>query len=305
MKSRMEKYNESFAEYRTRKNQELYKELDKVDLEQLRTYTNSTVIDKANKQIDIEKIKRYIEKMNESDKDIQRKKINEIEQSLTSEETKDETKDYDINSVIEKARNKREVNYEDVRGQKLNNSLEDILKKIEKYNQKYLQEDKEEFNTEEQTLIDLINTISANKTGIDLFDELKGSENTQLLTGIEDLANDESFKQEIKSQIGDTFDYHTSTTDVEVPIPEQTEESVEHEEPIEQTMEKTNTFYTTKNSFSDKDFNEDLNCEDEYDYRYDDNKVSKGKTILIIFATIVLIGIVVVIANYFFDLGLF
>lgn len=67
MKSRMEKYNEMPNDYRSNKNKELYKEVGKVDLDQVRIYSNSRVIDNANKQIDIEKIKRYIEKINESD----------------------------------------------------------------------------------------------------------------------------------------------------------------------------------------------------------------------------------------------
>jgi len=66
MKSRMEKYSNFETGNRTDRNRNLYKELNKADLSITRTYSNSRVIDEANKEIDIEKIKRYIEKMNDN-----------------------------------------------------------------------------------------------------------------------------------------------------------------------------------------------------------------------------------------------
>lgn len=238
------------------------------------------------------------------------KKLNEIKENIKPEEVSFETKDYDINSVLEKARNKREVNYDDLRSQKLNDSFEEVLKKIEKYNKKYKkEEEKEDFNTEEQTLINLINTISINKNEDELFNNLKGSENTQLIEGIGNIINDENFKEEIKAQIDNPFDYHTITNDLDKTIDDVKEELSKTKEmsKIEyDTSTKNNTFYTTQSAFKETDFNQDEDLENECDSRYeDDENISKTKTVCIIISTIIIIAIGIFIVNYVFDLGLF
>lgn len=306
MKSRMEKYNNLGTGNRTDRNKNLYKELNKTDLSITRTYSNSRVIDEANKEIDIEKIKRYIEKMNDGGT-VSRTRIDDIEITTTMISEEEPEKDYDLNSVLEKARSKREIDYEQERSRKVNYSYDDILSQIEKYNKETLiEENDEELNTEEQTLVNLINTISMNKKEAeeaDLFEDLKGSENTQVLGNINEMSEDESFKGEIKKQLNTDFSMSFSNN-----LEDVTKELMEIREQVNEVLENTkelsktsNSFYTTSDVFSAKDFQENLS-DDEDD---EDEKVSPIKVVGIAIIAILLIVILVVIANFVFELGLF
>lgn len=306
MKSRMEKYNNLGTGNRTDRNKNLYKELNKTDLSITRTYSNSRVIDEANKEIDIEKIKRYIEKMNDGGT-VSRTRIDDIEITTTMISEEEPEKDYDLNSVLEKARSKREIDYEQERSRKVNYSYDDILSQIEKYNKETLiEEDDEELNTEEQTLVNLINTISMNKKEAeeaDLFEDLKGSENTQVLGNINEMSEDEAFKGEIKKQLNTDFSMSFSNN-----LEDVTKELMEIREQVNEVLENTkelsktsNSFYTTSDVFSAKDFQENLS-DDEDD---EDEKVSPIKVVGIAIIAILLIVILVVIANFVFELGLF
>lgn len=306
MKSRMEKYNNLGTGNRTDRNKNLYKELNKTDLSITRTYSNSRVIDEANKEIDIEKIKRYIEKMNDGGT-VSRTRIDDIEITTTMISEEEPEKDYDLNSVLEKARSKREIDYEQERSRKVNYSYDDILSQIEKYNKETLiEEDDEELNTEEQTLVNLINTISMNKKEAeeaDLFEDLKGSENTQVLGNINEMSEDESFKGEIKKQLNTDFSMSFSNN-----LEDVTKELMEIREQVNEVLENTkelsktsNSFYTTSDVFSAKDFQENLSDEEDDE----DEKVSPIKVVGIAIIAILLIVILVVIANFVFELGLF
>ena len=64
---------------RTERNQSLYKEVNKTEISKIRTDNNVRIIDDQPKEIDIEKIKDYINKMN--DEEPKKKNANE---SLTA-----------------------------------------------------------------------------------------------------------------------------------------------------------------------------------------------------------------------------
>jgi len=306
MKSRMEKYSNFETGNRTDRNRNLYKELNKADLSITRTYSNSRVIDEANKEIDIEKIKRYIEKMNDNGT-VTRTRIDDIEVTTTMVSKEEPEKDYDLNSVLEKARSKREIDYEQERSRKVNYSYDDIISQIEKYNKETLiEEDDEELNTEEQTLVNLINTISMNKKEAeeaDLFEDLKGSENTQILGNINDVVEDEAFKGEIKKQLNTDFSMSFSNN-----LESVTKELMEIREQVDEVLENTkelsktsNSFYTTNDVFSAKDFQENLTDDEDEE----NEKVSPIKVVGIAIIALLLIAILVVIANFVFELGLF
>ena len=105
-------------------------------------------------------------------------------------------KDYDINSVLERARGKRETDYEIERHRKLNSNGYDILKSIQIKEES--DEDKtepiDELNTQEKTIVELIQNIQNSKPQEkstkddteDLFGELMGkNENTIVMAPID------------------------------------------------------------------------------------------------------------------------
>ena len=317
METRMEKYNSSKVNgNRTERNRELYKEVNKADLEVSRSYDNSKVIDETNNSIDIDKIKRYIEKMNENTTVIKRTKINDIETPNYEEKQVEEIKDYDLNSVLEKARSKREIDYGKERSKKVNIRYEELLQKLEEFNERHgikEQEEDEILNTGERRIIDLFNTVKYNKEEADLFDDLKASENTQVLGNINDIDDDLGFKDEIKKQINNTGFTMTYTKIETSPLTEEDKKALlegsiklpeveEEKQKDDDVIELTNSFYTTGDVFNKKDFESDDEDEDE---NWEDEKSSPLKTIGLIIAVIVLLAILVVVSNYVFKLGLF
>ncbi len=181
----MEKYEENSLQSmsRVKKNQSIYTNTDMSELSRIRTNNNVSVISDSAKGVDIEKIKRYV--YSNADLDETRKRIS---LELPPEEkiviTRKEEKTYDINSVLETARDKREVDYAEDRHRKLNNTQIDILKRIKiKEEQQAAVDDDitgpiDKLNTEEKTLVDLIKNIQINSKNknkkADLLDELMG-----------------------------------------------------------------------------------------------------------------------------------
>ena len=167
MSSRMDRYENSElgSLSRTKRNQDIYNSTDMSELSRIKTNTNVSVISDAPKEIDIEKIKKYINSLNGE----QEEKRKRISLDLPQEEEKiverKEPKTYDINSVLEQAREKKETNYEEERHRKLNNTGYDILKAIkikedsEKEEDKDITEPLEELNTQEKTIVNLIQNI--------------------------------------------------------------------------------------------------------------------------------------------------
>lgn len=192
---------------RTKRNQDIYNSTNMSELSRIKTNTNVSVISDAPKEINIEKIKKYINSLNNE----QEEKRKRISLELPHEEEKvverQEPKTYDINSVLEQAREKKETNYEEERHRKLNNTGYDILKtiKIREESKEQYDDDTtemlEELNTQEKTIVNLIQNIQqgskkefepsnskeSNDNTRDLFQELMGdNENTVVMSPIEE-----------------------------------------------------------------------------------------------------------------------
>lgn len=197
MESRMNKYNNQNLS-RVAKNEELYKKINESSLDNFSVRSNATVIGNQDPEIDIEKIKKILDtKYNNAPK------RRSIRIDLPEEEEKiDEvkTKEYDLNIILEKAKDEKEETYEEARAKKLRNTQFDILNKLNLEDES--KEEKTEPTKAEEDLIELINTISINEKKIneiseklteeenkednplDLLIELKGSENTEVYEGM-------------------------------------------------------------------------------------------------------------------------
>lgn len=209
MSSRMNKYYEEPENLvtRTTRNQELYKDISKSELENYSIKSNATVLGEANPEIDIEKIKKILDtKYNEVPK---RRSIN-IEEDEEVVVEKEDTKEYDINLVLEKAREEKVVDYGEERLKKLRDTQYDILKNIG------VNKDEEEIVEKEDNLAELINTITLNEKHLkennnsDDFDllDLKGDDDTEVLGAMKEDVSDNEI-------IDETTNITTSTMDLE------------------------------------------------------------------------------------------
>ena len=266
MDTRMNKYdNKSFS--RVAKNEELYKEINDASLDNFSVRSNATVIGNQDPEIDIEKIKKILDtKYNNAPK---RKSIR-IDIPEEEEEVDTEpTKEYDLNVVLEKAKDELPETYEEARAKKLRNTQFDILNNL------HIEEvqEEEEPSKAEEDLMELINTISINEKKISeiteklgqnarekakeevaleveeedafgMLDELKGSGNTEVY---------ESMTEEIKK-----VEEQDKSEDLKEEPKKDNEEEKKENTIVEKVKDETmdSSFYTTS-LFKKHDFADD------------------------------------------------
>lgn len=286
----MERYDsENSNMSRTKKNQKIYNSTDIGELSRIKTNTNVSIISDAQKEIDIDKIKSYLKAHSGEDGEVRRRVSLELPEEEPEVVQRKEEKDYDINAVLERARGKREIDYEENRHRKINNSQEqiDILKSIKIKEEAALEEDPDitgpisELNTEEKTIVELIQGIQKTSTSKkELFEDLMGSDDEDgtivegmavnekelkdtLLSITQDLEDaiipDNDFTQEIniekenikqKELSEDEEESETETEDLD-DIAEETEDLTSTSPKID-TIDKS--FYTNSMTFNKSDF---------------------------------------------------
>ncbi|MBO4600763.1 MAG: hypothetical protein J5634_00840 [Bacilli bacterium] len=266
MQTRMEKYTDAHEDigYRYQKNEDLYKKISSEDIDNFTVKTNATVLSDNGTNIDIEHIKRILEtRYNEAPK---RKSITIPEEEKTEEIEQIETKEYDINLILEKAKEEENVEYEKNRYKKLRDTQYDILKDLNLSNNKKETLEKEDEKVDNAELLELINTITQkelenkqkSEDPLDLFPDLKGDDNTVVLEGMQ---------EEITNTLNSAV------------------------EEDDETLDKS--FYTTTTAFTQNDF-------DDFE---DLKKEVKGHKIALIIVTVIII--VALILGIFFLLNNF
>ncbi len=203
MSSRMNKYYEEPENLMTRttRNQELYKDISKSELENYSIKSNATILGDNKNEIDVEKIKKILDtKYNEVPK---RKtiKIEEVEEEIIE---KEDTKEYDIKQILEKAKEEKIVNYEEERLRKLRDTQFDILNNLE------LEEEVEEENEKEKDdLAELINTIAFNEKHnneeVDLLSALQGEDDTEVFGAMKEEKEHDNIEKQTAKELEESF----------------------------------------------------------------------------------------------------
>lgn len=296
----MERYNNITPDLnstnysRVNKNTSLYEDVKRSELSRVKNNTNVRIIEQNGKTIDLEKIRKYINEVNNEPRS-KRSVLSIPKEEKTIESKPIPEKVYDINSVLEKARSGREVEYSSERYKKVRSDEYDILSKIKMYEDvKEDTDDTPELNTEEKTIVDLINTVTVHKGELNLLEELMGEGETT--KPISEEQKDLSFK--------DVIDKETTSESLisEKAMNENTLEFEKTKELVnlkEKMTDIDNSFYTSSMKFNKDDFEgfEEL-----------EKSVKKGsffKVILIIILVLSIIASLVIMANYVFNLGLF
>lgn len=259
METRIDKYNESRSMSRVAKNSDLYKEINDSALDNFSVRSNATVIGNQEKEIDVEQIKKILDKRYNSAP--KRKSIRIEPQEEVSRISVDDTKEYDLTKVLEKAKDEKVETYEEIRAKKLRNTQYDILNNLNLD----VKEDTEEKKIDpEENLMNLINTITINEAKkqesknddvdpLDILTDLKGEDDTQVYDSVTTVTKITEIKEKEKEKIDNNKDNNID-----------------------------NSFYTD-NLFKKKDFEEDSN-----DF-VDEDKLSIGIKILIALVIIVFV----------------
>ena len=113
MNSRVEKYahidEEANMPSRVVKNQSLYNNLSMPEMSRMKPDDNVKVIETSGNKIDLDKIKKYIEINNEENQTIKNVVVHEDINKIPQKDVFEEEKIYDINSVLELAKEKNYV----------------------------------------------------------------------------------------------------------------------------------------------------------------------------------------------------
>lgn len=279
---------------RVNKNTSLYEDVKRSELSRVNNNTNVRIIEQNGKTIDLEKIRKYINEVNNEPRS-KRSVLSIPKEEKTIESKPTPEKVYDINSVLEKARSGREVEYSSERYKKVRSDEYDILSKIKMYED--VKEDIDEtpeLNTEEKTIVDLINTVTVHKGDLNLLEELMGEGETT--KPISEEQKDLSFKDVIDKETTSESLISEKVMDENTKEFEKTKELVNLKEKM---TDIDNSFYTSSMKFNKDDFEgfEEL-----------EKSVKKGsffKVVLIIILVLSILASLVIMTNYVFNLGLF
>lgn len=229
--SRMQKYYDKNIDIdtevtttssRSQKNQNLYKEVSNLDLKEFDLNSNVSVIGENTDNISLDEIKDILsEKYRENPRN---RSFGDTEEIELPKINLDETREYDINAILEKAKDSKESNYEEDRLKKVRSTQYDILKTLDIMNNEEEVEEEDLDNVEKPTdrrpapnkekeeakLQDLINTITAKElienesdlevTGemdpLDILSDLRGEdENTKVMGALVQELIEESKKE--------------------------------------------------------------------------------------------------------------
>lgn len=295
MKTRMEKYytketNGEVVLSRSKKNEQLYKEVNTTELEDFNLNSNVSILGENGANININEIQEILDKKYHEEP---RKPVMKAEPLPLETLDLSETREYDINAIIDKAKETKEVDYEVDRLKKLRNTQYDILNNLDLNPKK---EDENEVTVEQVKLMDLINTITSkelaqevnkqedeSETGeldpLDLFTDLKGNnENTTTLGAIkEELLEEAKKNNEDKVK---TKEYNLSQ-----------DKNLKNDN-------KENTFATNSMQFVQSDF-------DDFNDLKDDMKAAKIIIkVLIVLVIIAFLAGCFILLNNILDLGL-
>lgn len=291
MSSRMDKYNtmrntvnenynsDVYSAYgsRSRKNEELYHEMTHDELEEINLASNAHIIGENEKNIDVERIKQLLEKKYHEEPRKSRVLLKEQDDEEYEEEKKEETKEYNINAIIEKAKQEKEIDYERERLKKVRDTQYDILRGLS-LNDKEEEKEESKVTSNKDDLVNLINTITEQEltremNPLDILTDLKGNDDTVVLDGI---------KEEIDKKLEET-----------------TNKPIENSLKGDLKRDIDKTFYTNSVSFSKSDF-------DDFNDLKEDVETNKVLIrVLVIIITIVFIAGILFFANQFFHLNWF
>ena len=290
MKTRMEKYNskQTEAPQRSAKNEELYSKMHEEELDDYKVSSNSEVLGKASKNINIEQIRDILQhKYNEAPKRRSIAVEDIIEEEYEPESELEKTKEYDINTILEKKRSEKVTDYDTDRLKKLRDTQYNILKSLdlEKLRKPETSE-LEEPTGPESELMDLINTITQredqlkdrtkSEVALDILEDLKGNEHTQIIEGL-----------------------GTQETEIEEFNITNIEEKAKDIKKKEKKADIDKSFYTNSVNFTQSDFD---------DFNDLKNEVKSSKILIkILIGLIVLILVVgiIILLNSVLNLGWF
>lgn len=218
MQLRMDRYSADNNQYksRTQKNSSLYNEVKNSMITDFDVNSNVSVIsENADDFISVKNVKRYLDdKYNENAP--KRKSIDVPKYEYSDEhDITEDTKEYDINAIIEKAKQGKNIDYSKERLKRVRDTQFEILNNLDLENQKNLDSFSSQRKQEEENLKNLINTITqlelCNRNGQGEYSKENINKDLDLLSDLTDKNETFDNTQEEKTSINDIQNEETTT----------------------------------------------------------------------------------------------
>lgn len=291
MQSRMDKYNTNNVtiKSRTEKNRDLYEEVKNSSLRDFDVNSNVQLIENGSDVIDVGHVRQILDSRYRENAP-KRKSIDIpiFEETIEPEEIMD-TKEYDINAIINKAKQGKNVDYSKERLKKIRETQFEILNNLE-LNKEINEEENHQDKEAEQNLMDLINTI----THIEKINKEKYSKEVSGAMDLLGLGDDPESEEEKKDEnISDT-------SNVTLEIQTEAEKTMKYDVPSE--LDKTKEEHITE-TLSKLDI--DISSYDDFK---DISKNDKSSILIKIIMFIIILGLIIgalYILNNLLGLGLF
>ena len=340
MQSRMDRYNTINSDgnnlsSRTQKNQSLYEKIKTSDIKGYDVNNNMSVIKDNIKSVDINKVHNFLdEKYGDNTLKRRRLDIPEITQTQEIDPIMD-TKEFDINAIIEKAKQGKNTDYSKERLKKVREAQYEILNNLDDYNkQSSVDLAKEKRKEQEENLKNLINTITEielqNKfkdttSDLELLSDLMDDDNDttthdtvnletiNITDELKDLPKDEIHEEENKDEtkeeevVEDTKDLTDTTPDIVIGGVQQVQDTINNKVIRDQRTIETNDKKIEKPEHIEETLSKldiDLSNYDDFADINEKDKSSAVLRIIIFIVFVVLILGVLVILNNLLGLGL-
>lgn len=302
----MDKYNSSDIAYksRTQKNQDLYEDVKTSSLKDFDVNSNFSVIDADADSIDISKLGKILdEKYNEYTPKRRSIEVPAYEEEPIVSQPLVDTKEYDINAILQKAKQGKNVDYNKERLKKVREAQYEILNNLDLELKKVEDAKKNsERKAEEDNLMNLINTIT--QLEIKNKEESKKKDNDSSLSLFSDLI-EESDTEDQEEKLPPMSDVTQTQKEIRLVVidPEKAKEIEKENEEKNSENKEENREEKVEKTLSK--LNIDLSSYDDFS---DISKQDTGTIIIKIIIFIIIIALVVgavYILNVLLNLGLF
>lgn len=303
MNTREDKYlkNEEVTLSRTKKNQALYEEMSEEELDGFSVDSNTTILDNNRSTIDVEKLKSMLDKKYR-DPEKKVRLTRDDDEEVKYGVNLDETREYDINEILSKAKDSNDADYEVERLKKIRNTNLDILNGLSLADKMDDDDEDKEEKDESKKLRELIDTINMKESlsdgadPLDILSDLKGDDDETKVLGAKD-----DFMKETTKEAPVIRGLDKLNLKEEKDLASETKKTKAEKKDIDIDLDKTNenTFLTTTNLFTESDFDDFNDLKEEF---------AGTKIIIKILIVIVILAFivgVVFVLNKFLNLGWF
>ena len=298
MQSRMEKYNNQgpFTS-RVEKNKALYEEVKNSSITDFNVEENTTMLNNNSSRIDAGNLRNLLD--NDYIDNTPKRRSIVIENNVDEPERIHDTKEYDINVILKKAKEGKDINYNKERLKSVRQTQYEILNNLDLSKPSEPDTYHKKKKADEENLMELIHTITAlelkNKQSkkddevsqaLDLFDDLN-EDNSE-----EETIQEESKKNNVEKQV----EPEIKTVQKEVVKPEPKREVAKenptetHDEHVTKTLSKLNI---------------DMDSYDEFEDVVKEDKSTFILKVMIFLVVVLLIIGTIFIVNNMLNLGLF